>query len=76
MTDSVMHLKPWSRTYSAVCGCILDRRKGKVRGVVDYYPCEFHEAFRWRLVEREDGAASIFVEDRAAWVRIAQDVAR
>ncbi len=42
--EPIMHLKPWSRTYSNQCGCSLERRTD---GGVAYMACDDHaRAFR------------------------------
>lgn len=43
-TESIMHLKPWSKEHSRPCGCALERRGD---GGVAYMACEAHaRAFR------------------------------
>lgn len=56
---SMLHIKPWSRDYSHVCGCLL-HRFGSRRVV--YFPCEAHFGLPYELEERDDGGASLFME--------------
>ena len=55
---SVMHLKRWSRHYSALCGCLLERTR---HGVL-YFPCTGHFGIPHEIDVRQDGGASLFME--------------